>query len=92
MLHNAPILDSEDRQLIDLNPTTAGGHACERTEMSARRVISNGHSVFIYDNVVDVLAPVRKAGTEPLDCPSNTGSQTRPPSMVFQTPPLTAPK
>ena len=72
LLHDASILDSEDRQLVDLNTTTAGGHARERTEMSARRVISNGHSVFIYDNVVDVLAPVRKAGTEPLDCPSNT--------------------
>src|SRR6267378_2810099 len=72
LLRDASILDSEDRQFVDLNTTTAGRHACERTEMSARRMISNSHSVFVNDHVVNVLPPVRQAHTKPLDCSSNT--------------------
>ena len=72
LLHNAPILNAEDRQFIDLNTTTAGRHASECTEMSARRMISNGYPVFVDDHVVNVLAPVRETDPEPLDCSSNT--------------------
>src|SRR3977135_3028986 len=72
LLHDASIRDSEDRQFIDPNTTTAGRNARERTEMSARRMISNGHPVFVDDHIVNVLAPVRETHTEPLDCSSNT--------------------
>jgi hypothetical protein len=84
LLCDASILDSEDRQFVDLNATTAGRHACERAEMSTRRMISNGHSVFVNDHVVNVLPPVREADTKPLDCssipscPSRDGTAPQP--------------